>query len=140
MVNDADQASDIVQDIFIYLYEKLQKGYRINHMRSWLSKAVYNRSVDFLRKPKRDVGLEALTNESMESPSLEIDEIKAAIGVALNKLKHNEKLLAILYSEGFSYKEMADISGIKLISIGKTLSRVLIKLKKDLTAHGHELH
>ncbi len=76
----------------------------------------------------------------MENALLEVAETKTAIYEALDKLKHNEKILAILYSEGFSYKEMAEISGIKMSSIGTTLSRTLKKLKKELTSLGHELH
>jgi len=140
MVNDTDLASDIVQEVFIYLHERLQKGHQINHLRSWLSKAVYNRCIDFLRKPKRNVGLEAVEKQGKEDRFLEKQETKKVIRDALEKLKINEKLLAVLYSEGFSYKDMAEISGIKMSSIGNTLSRTLIKLKKDLIAQGYELH
>jgi RNA polymerase sigma-70 factor (ECF subfamily) len=140
MVNDTDLASDIVQEVFIYLHEKLQKGHQINHLRSWLSKAVYNRCIDFLRKPKRNVGLDVVEKQGEEDRFLEKEETKKVIRDALEKLKINEKLLAVLYSEGFSYKEMAEISGIKMSSIGNTLSRTLKKLKKELTAQGYELH
>ena len=140
MVNDTDSASDIVQEVFIYLHEKPQKAHQINHLRSWLSKAVYNRCIDFLRKPKRNIGLKSLKNHGTENTSLEITETKTAINEALNKLKPNGKTLAILYSEGFSYKEMSEISGIKMSSIGTTLSRTLKKLKKELTSLGYELH
>jgi RNA polymerase sigma-70 factor (ECF subfamily) len=140
MVNDTDLASDIVQEVFIYLHEKLQKEHQINHLRSWLSKAVYNRCIDFLRKPKRNVGLEAADKQGEEDRFLEKEETKKVIRDALEKLKINEKLLAVLYSEGFSYKEMAEISEIKMSSIGNTLSRTLKKLKKELTAQGYELH
>ena len=140
MVKDTDVAADIVQEVFIYLYEKMQKGYQVNYLRSWLSKAIYNRSIDYLRKPKGNVNLKSLNISNSENISLENEETKQAITNALEKLGSNEKLLAILYSEGFSYKEMADISGIKLSSIGKTLSRTLIKLKKELTTQGHELY
>jgi RNA polymerase sigma-70 factor (ECF subfamily) len=140
MVKDTDVAADIVQEVFIYLYEKMQKGYQVNYLRSWLSKAIYNRSIDYLCKPKGNVNLKSLNISNSENISLENEETKQAITNALETLGSNEKLLAILYSEGFSYKEMADISGIKLSSIGKTLSRTLIKLKKELTTQGHELY
>lgn len=140
MVNDTDVAADIVQEVFLYLYEKLQKDYQVNYLRSWLSKAVYNKSIDYLRKPKGSVDLKSLNISESKNTSLENEETKKAITNALETLGPNEKLLAILYSEGFSYKEMADISGIKLSSIGKTLSRTLRKLKKELTTQGHELY
>lgn len=140
MVNDTDLASDIVQEIFIYLHEKLQKGLEVDHLRSWLSKAVYNRCIDNLRKPGRYVGLEKIEKYVAEENPMEKQEVALAVRKALDKLKNNEKMLAVLYSEGFSYKEMAGITGIKFSSIGSTLSRTLIKLKKELTIQGYELH
>ena len=140
MVNDSDLASDIVQEVFIYMHEKSQKGLVVNYPRSWLSKVVYNKCIDNLRKPKRNVGLEKIEKYVIEESRLEKEESTKAVRRALEKLKHNEKMLAVLYSEGFSYKEMARITGIKLSSIGNTLSRTITKLKKDLIAQGYGLH
>jgi len=140
MVNDSDLASDIVQDIFIYTHEKLQNGLEVKNLRSWLCKAVYNRCIDNLRKTWRNVGLEKTENPITENIPMVKQETTRAVRKALDKLTHNEKMLAVLYSEGFSYKEMAGITGIKFSSIGSTLSRTLIKLKKELTTQGYELH
>ena len=140
MVNDTDLAADIVQEVFIYLHERSQKGLVLKNPRSWLSKAVYNKSIDHLRKPKRKVGLKNIEKQFTEDRTIEKQETTNAVRKALGKLKHNEKILAILYSEGFSYKEMAAITGIKFSSIGNTLSRTLTKLRKELTTQGYELH
>jgi RNA polymerase sigma-70 factor (ECF subfamily) len=140
MVSDTDLASDIVQDIFIYTHEKLQNGLVVKNLRSWLSKAVYNRCIDHLRKRKHIVGLEKIEKYGAEEDAIVKKETTAAVGKALDKLADNEKMLAVLYSEGFSYKEMAGITGIKFSSIGSTLSRTLVKLKKELTLQGYELY
>ena len=140
MVNDTGLAADIVQEVFIYLHEKSQKGLVVKQPRNWLSKAVYNRCIDHLRKPRRNVGLEKIENHVTGESTIEKQETTKAVREALGKLKHNEKMLAVLYSEGFSYREMAAITGIKFSSIGSTLSRTLTKLKKELTKQGYELH
>ncbi|MDO5341408.1 MAG: sigma factor-like helix-turn-helix DNA-binding protein [Bacteroidia bacterium] len=49
----------------------------------------------------------------------------------IDKLDTKEKSVIVLYSEGYSYKEMAEITGIKFTSIGKTLERIIDKLKKQ---------
>jgi len=40
MVNDEDVASDIVQEIFVCFFEKMQKRAVILHPQSWLVRAV----------------------------------------------------------------------------------------------------
>jgi DNA-directed RNA polymerase specialized sigma24 family protein len=40
--------------------------------------------------------------------------------------------LLTLYSEDFSYKEIAEITGIKFSSVGKTLARALKKLQNEI--------
>lgn len=139
-LNNKDIASDIVQDVFMYLHEKLQNAYQIEHPRTWLSKAVYNRCIDHLRKPRRNVGVETIQHYAIKENLLEKQEISVAIKAALEKLKFKEKMLVVLYSEGFSYKEMSDSTGIKMSSIGGTLSRTLKKMKKELTIQGYELY
>jgi len=46
------------------------------------------------------------------------------------QMKEKERIILILYSEGLSYKEIAEASGIPLSSVGTTLVRALFKLKK----------
>ncbi len=48
-------------------------------------------------------------------------------------------MLAVLYSEGLSYKELAQATGINLSSVGKMLSRTLKKLGEELKDQGYEL-
>ena len=59
---------------------------------------------------------------------------------ALTMLGAQEMLLAVLYSEGFSYKEMAELTGIKYASVGKTLARTLQKLKVILNKMNYEMY
>lgn len=140
MLNDRDAASDKVQDVFIYLYEKLQSGYQVEFPRTWLSRAVFNKCVDHLRKPKRDLSIDTIQDISSEDNTTEKKQTSEVVNLALNKLKHNEKILAVLYSEGYSYKEMSELTGIKMTSIGGTLSRTLKKMKRELIKLGYELH
>ncbi len=140
MLNDRDAALDKVQDVFVYLYEKLQTGYQVEFPRTWLSRAVFNKCVDHLRKTKRDDSIDTIQNFSLEDNPTEKKQTTEVINLALNKLKNNEKISAVLYSEGYSYKEMSELTGIKMASIGGTLSRTLKKMKKELILLGYELH
>ena len=76
----------------------------------------------------------------IEDKQNDINEMKTVILQALSKLNPQEKALAVLYSEGLSYQEMASVTGIKFSSIGKTLSRTLIKLEQELKKHRYEMY
>jgi RNA polymerase sigma-70 factor (ECF subfamily) len=140
MVNDSEVVSDIVQDVFIYLYEKLNNGTEILYPKSWLYRVTSNKCIDFLRKQKRFQDINNLIISTTEDKSSELREMKAIVSNALNKLKPQEKALAVLYSEGLSYKEIAEATGIKFSSIGKKLSRTLKKLEHELKDQRYELY
>jgi RNA polymerase sigma-70 factor (ECF subfamily) len=140
MVGDRDNASDIVQEVFIYLFDKLNNGNVIINLNTWLYRATINKSIDNLRKQKQFQNIESLKDSKIEEELIEKQETTAAINYAISKLKPQEKVLVVLYSEGLSYKEIAEATGIKFSSIGKTLSRTLEKLKKELKNQHYELY
>jgi len=128
IIGNTDDASDIVQETFIALYQSLQKNIRVDYPRSWLYRVSVNRSIDYLKKSNKNDNIEHAKSIATDEFSFEINEQQRIVQQALNILKPDEKTLAVLYSEGLSYKEMAKISGIKFTSIGKTLTRTLAKL------------
>jgi len=139
MTGDPDVASDVVQEVFIYMYERLKEGHTITYPRSWLNKAVYNKCIDYLRTTKPDQQIKPIIDNIAENNSIETQETSTVIKNALKKLPYKERILAVLYSEGLSYKEMAEATGIKFTSIGKTLSRTLKKLEQEIKNQGYEM-
>lgn len=140
MVYDRDVVSDIVQEVFIYLHEKLSEGKKIIHLRSWLYRATFNKCVDHLRKRHRFVDVSEAHGIECESKSLETEDIKNAISLALEKLSPIEKILIVSYSEGLSYKEMSQLTDIPFTSIGKTLSRTVKKLSTEMKKKDYGLY
>ena len=138
IVNDKDAARDIVQDIFVYYYERIQKGYIIEHPQNWLLRATINKCIDYSAGQKVFIRLENLAPEDEQQEDVfDEKQSEAIIRYALGQLKsHEEVQLVLLYSEGYSYKEISEITGIKFTSIGKTLSRILKKLKEILIRNG----
>lgn len=140
MVNDKDEASDIVQEVFIALYQKTVKGKVIEYPKSWLYRATLNKCIDTTRAKQKFLKIDDTTvNEKSDEENNE-KEKHELVTQALNSLLPKERALAILYSEGLSYKEISEISGIKFTSVGKTLTRTLEKLGIQLKKIEHELH
>ena len=140
MVGNSEDVADIIQEIFIDFFNKTSNGNIIHHPKSWLYRATINKCIDNHRNRKRYQDLESICDYNIESGLAENQEMKDAIILAISKLRPQEKILAIIYSEGLSYKEIAEVTGIKFSSIGKMLSRTLKKMEKELKSQRYELY
>ncbi len=129
---NAENAMDIVQEVFLSLFDKLQNGSEIIYPGTWLYKVTVNKCYDGLRKQKRFVALEIASNSEFQEEGVEIQETRQIVEKALFELHPRERVLMVLYSEGLSYKEISEASGVKLQSVGKTISRILEKLERKL--------
>ncbi len=138
-MGQCEEVQDVVQDVFIAYYHRIQNGRAIDQPGAWLYRATLNKCVDCYRMNKiRHAGItvpEVLMDEAMPEGL----EVKAIMQTSIAQLKDVERKLVTLYSEGFSYKEMAAITDVKFSSIGKMLSRALDKLKEELKRNGYEL-
>jgi len=140
MVYDVDVVADIVQEVFIYFFDKVNSGDVVRYPKSWLYRATYNKCIDYWRDKKRFVALDLLDSCEIEEYNTDHSEMKAVLNKAIDKLKPQEKFLIVLYSEGLSYKEIAEVTEMKFSSVGKTLSRLLKKIEKKLIYQYDELY
>ena len=131
MLRDTDAARDVVHDVFMAYYFVLDDKKVIKDAKNWLIRCTINKGVDFLRKNKRNISDE--TVEKSENTSQTIDSQLDLISISnlISKLDSKDQSLVVLYSEGYSYKEIAEITGMNFNSVGKTLSRILEKLRRD---------
>jgi len=138
IVLDEDTSRDIAQEIFCRLHLSLNKGVQIIKPDHWLCRITVNYCYNHLRDHKKNgkaVGIykeiEEIVDEQEQTDSgtLRQEETDLIRNMML-RLSEKERLMLTLYSEEMSYKEIAEIAGIPFPSVGKTLSRSLLKLKK----------
>ncbi len=133
IVQDEEVSKDITQEIFLKLYHVLRDSVKILNVQGWLYRCTVNYCYNYLRdirKKKPTVNIDAAAEiNAPEINWVELEKVQRIQQMVL-QLKEKEQLLLTLYSEGMSYKEMADVSGIPFNSIGKSLMRALSKLKK----------
>ena len=128
MLQDPEGAKDVVQDVFTAYYFAMSNEKVIRDTKNWLVRSTINKGIDYKRKAARTVTMEKPLPETGEQTLDEASNILNAIA----HLNEKEQTLVVLYSEGYSYKEIAEMTGRNLPSIGKTLSRILDKLKKSM--------
>ena len=125
--------------MFLSYFKNLKSKTEIKHPRTWLYRVTLNKCFDYIKSRNKITSIN-IENIELLSYLPQTEDLKSKyLHLALSKLKPKEKLLVILYSEGLSYKELAEVTDIKLTSIGQTLSRTLKKLKNELKTKEYEL-
>ncbi|MBP1664955.1 MAG: hypothetical protein H6Q19_2095 [Bacteroidetes bacterium] len=144
ILNNRDDTADITQEVFIKLYQEINNNNIILYPKTWLYKVTVNKAINHLNRKKEFVQLEENDNLKKGADDCILDEIDQStrsniLNNALDKLKPTEKVVIILYSDGLSYKEIAEVSGINLNTVGKLISRTFEKLKIILKDNKDEL-
>ena len=129
LLQDSEGAKDVVQDVFTSYFHVVHDKKTINDLEKWLVRSTINKGVDYKRKNARLVVLEDM---QMDENIVENQNDASEILNVVERLGKKEKTMVVLYSEGYSYKEIAEITGRNFNSVGKTLSRIMEKIKKQL--------
>ncbi len=140
VINDENVAYDILQDVFVRYYEKLENGYEFRNTHNWLTRVTLNESFDYLKQKKVYVQLDEVNALAADDGPDETHRRGRMIRQAASKLKPQELKLILLYSEGYSYKEIAEMAEIKFTSVGKSLSRAICKIKEILKKNDNEMY
>lgn len=145
MVRRADEAEDVVQDSFIKAYRALET-FRGGQFKSWLMRIVVNTSYDLLRVQKRYIS-ESIEEEPIEdSPAkaivdkhespqefVERMELGAHIEMGIQSLPDEQRVVLMLCDiHGYSYEEIAEITGQAMGTVKSRINRARGKLRDYL--------
>lgn len=144
MVGDSDEVNDLTQEVFVKLYIQLNAGSPVDFPKTWLYRVATHLTINHLSRTKKHLKLEEVHQYELPEVDSAEDKVEAGdrkrwVDKAMMKLEERDRILLVLYAEGLSYKEIAEISSVGLTSVGKLLSRALQKLKKELKDEGYEL-
>ena len=147
-VKNSEDADDVAQDVFIQVYESLDRFREESELSTWIYRIAVNKSLDFIRKKKRKKRLAQLTslfgfNEDKEEivlpangnpqQDLEDKERKQILDRAIDELPENQKTAITLSKyEGFSNKEIAQIMDLSLSAVEALMHRAKQNLHKLL--------
>lgn len=128
-LKDADRAGDIVQDSFEKLWMNVATiEYRVS--KSWLFTTAYNQMIDMLRRESRMVLTEDYNDRDLiyEGSYSDLSEV---LNLALEKLPEQHKSVIMLRDyEGYSYKEIAEITGMSEPQVKINIYRGRMELKR----------
>ncbi len=147
IVGDSDAAADACQEAFLSAFKGIQK-FRGGSFKSWILRIVTNACYDQLRyKGRRPANsLEAVAENPDYSPKLVNgrerpeeyalrQELSDLIQLGIETLPPDQRAVLVLSDvQGFSYQEIADITGVSLGTVKSRLSRARSKLRDYLMA------
>ena len=127
-LKDDDRANDIVQDSYERLWNHVSEiEYTV--VKSWLFTTGYHIMIDIIRKETRMTNLELIHEREMihESQYSDLNEI---LHKALNNLPEQQKTSVMLRDyEGYSYKEIGEITGLSEAQVKINIYRGRVALK-----------
>ena len=108
-------AKDIIQEVFLKLWERRDRIHEIDNVEAWLYRATENKVIDFLRKASADNRLKKAIWHNLQEllddtgARVEAKEFNSHIQKAIDQLPPQRKIIYRLNREkGLNYQEIAD--------------------------------
>jgi RNA polymerase sigma factor (sigma-70 family) len=128
---DSDKAKDIIQDTFEKLWIKV-KDVAFEKGKSYLFTAAYHTYIDTVRRERKQVGIEKIKKSELLDTT-EYKGVKEILDKAVAKLPEQQRSVVLLRDyEGYSYKEIGDITGLSEEQVKVYIYRARVFLKEQL--------
>lgn len=139
---DKEQAEEMVQQVFLKLWEKKAHLEINSSIQAYLYRSVYNESINFLKHEKVKQAhvsfVKHTTNESSGNHHKNIDtkELEEKIRVALNKLPEQcRTIFQLSRHEELKYKEIAERLQLSVKTIENQMGKALKIMRAELAAY-----
>jgi RNA polymerase sigma-70 factor (ECF subfamily) len=144
VVGDADEASDVLQDVFLLLFRKIHRFRERAFFASWVYRITVNVSLDHLRRRRRaplHTSSESLLDAALDpgeftSPErrLASRDLQAHVREALHRLSPRLRIVIVLrYLEGLSYSDIAEILETSAGTVKSRLNRAHTGMRRELS-------
>jgi RNA polymerase sigma-70 factor (ECF subfamily) len=147
IVQHADDADDITQEVFIQIYQSVSSFKGESKLSTWLYRITISKALDHEKKKKRKKRFgfvqslfggheeEQLHSVEFNHPGVQLEKKERAgeLFDALKQIPDNQRTAFTLHKlEGQSYQEVAEIMNTTLYAVESLMSRAKASLKKEL--------
>jgi len=140
MLNQQEEAEDVLQEAFTYAFRKLGTFRFESAFGAWLKRIVVNTCINHLKKRRVELVYTDSTYDVMpEEEHVDYGEIQfevARVRRALESLPDGYRVIFSLYLlEGYDHREISDILGISESTSKSQFLRAKKKIKEILESH-----
>ena len=141
VLKNHEEAQEIAQDVFLKVFQSLNKFKMGSKLSTWIYRITYNTSLNRFKSQKREVKTvdidgyneQDFLNSQNALDNMSMKEKRKIINESLLKLPEADKIIVTLYSyEELPIKEIADIVGISTHIVKIKLYRSRQKLYVEL--------
>ncbi len=130
-MKDEDLSKDVVQDTFEKLWRKKDEV-SPEKVKSYLFTTAYHTMIDYLRKNNRISDMEQV-NENEHYTTRQYTDLKEVLNKLVELLPPVQKSVLLLRDyEGYSYKEIAEITGLNESQVKVYIYRARVFLKNKI--------
>jgi len=127
-LKDDERADDIVQDTWEKLWRNVT-GIEYPVVKSWLFTTAYRTMVDIIRKESRMTSIENTDQHDFLSET-QYSDLNEILHLALERLPEHQRSLVLLRDyEGYSYREIGEITGMTEAQVKINIYRGRVSLK-----------
>lgn len=135
-IGDVQEAEDLTQEVFLRLFRCLDKGQVVLNIRAWVFRVAHNLAITRQKKAAVLTSLNVEAWEKQPAPgdmerSLLEQEQYARFEKALALLGPEERRCLDLRAEGLTYREIAEVMGMRPPNLFKYLGRVISRLMRE---------
>ena len=139
MVENQEDAEDILQDTYGKLWKKRSYMQGIDNREAFAMAVLKNTCLDFLKRSKSHLlSIEEVQIEDEQSASIRIESenIRSFIQSAIERLpKQQRQVFQLYYRDGFTMQEIGNLTGLNYKNIKVILSRT----RKQIKEYGQNL-
>ena len=146
-MKDESEAHDVVQDVFLKLWQKRHELHEIENIEAFAMRMTRNRCLDLLRANKM-VPIDTETDRKLKEESVdvhsqvELSESASQIKKLIDRLPDLQRTVMQLRDiEQLSYDEIAEVTELKVNAIRVNLSRARKKVRDEflkMNSNGNE--
>lgn len=131
---DKDIANDISQEVFINIWNAVDKFKGQSSYKTWVYRITVNTCLQYLRKEKnkKQLSLEKVEHTLVSDIKTSDNDPNSKLYRAIGKLEELDRLLIMMVLEGQDYDTISEVLGIKPTNVRVKIHRIKKRLKKIL--------
>lgn len=128
-IKDSEKAKDIIQDTFEKMWLK-SADIHPQKAKNYLFTAAYHTMIDVIRREKKQSDFSEINLKDLAYQQ-QYSDIQEVLNKAIDLLPNDQKAVVLLRDyEGYSYEEIAQITGLSLSQVKVYIFRARVFLKK----------